>query len=171
MSFDLKRSLRRLKPTRRTARLARRPDAALPFILEEATGGPELLLDTCVYIDIFQDRAPIGLQTLLAARLCNHSGIALAELTHLLGRLDPKDSRTSSVIAEISGMILEILDHRLTAPSTHVLGEAGILAGLAARLYLQAIEQGQIIVTRNVREFDWFDQILPSGRMLLYRQT
>jgi len=186
LSFDLKRSLRRLKPTRRTARLARRPDAALPFILEEATGGPELLLDTCVYIDIFQDRAPIGLQTLLAARLCNHSGIALAELTHLLGRLDPKDGRTSSVIAEISGMILQIPDHRLSAPSTQVLGEAGILAGLAARqtgtepeqallndavLYLQAIEQGQIIVTRNVREFDWFDQILPSGRMLLYRQV
>jgi hypothetical protein len=50
-------------------------------------------------------------------------------------------------------------------------GEVGILAGLAARLagveserkqallndamlYLQAIEQGQILLTRNIREFD-----------------
>jgi predicted nucleic acid-binding protein len=186
LSFDLKRSLRRLKPARRTARLDRRPDAALPFISDDATGGPELLLDTCVYIDIFQDRAPVGLQTLLAARLCNHSGIALAELTHLFGRLDPRDIRTNSVIAELSGMILDIADHRLTAPSIHALGEAGILAGLTARLtgtepgqmllndaalYLQAIEQGQTLVTRNVREFDWFDQLLPTGRLLLYRQV
>jgi predicted nucleic acid-binding protein len=186
LSFDLKRSLRRLKPTQRTVRLARRPDAALPFISEKPPGGPELLLDTCVYIDIFQDRAPVDLQTLLAACLCNHSGIALAELTHLFGRLDPRDRRTSSAIVEITAMILDIPGHRLTAPSTHVLGEAGILAGLAARLtgtepgpallndavlYLQAIDQGQTIVTRNVREFDWFDQILPSGRVLLYRQA
>jgi len=186
LSFDLKRSLRRLKPTRRTTRLDRRPDAALPFVPEKATGGPELLLDTCVYIDILQRRAPVRLKTLLAARLCNHSGIALAELTHLFGRLDPRDRRTRSVTAEISGMILDIPEHRLTAPSTHVLGEAGILAGLAARLtgiepgqallndavlYLQAIEQGQILLSRNVREFDWFDQLLPSGRMLLYRQV
>jgi len=186
LSFDLKRSLRRLKPTRRTARLDRRPDAALPFISEKPTGGPELLLDTCVYIDMLQRRAPVGLKTLLSARLCNHSGITLAELTHLFGRLDPRDGRTSSVTVELSEMILNIADHRLTAPSTHVLGEAGILAGLAARLtgteagpallndavlYLQAIEQGQTIVTRNVREFDWFDQILPSGRVLLYRQA
>jgi predicted nucleic acid-binding protein len=186
LSFDLKRSLRRLKPTRRTARLDRRPDTALPFISEKATGGPELLLDTCVYIDILQHRAPVGVKTLLAARLCNHSGIALAELTHLFGRLDPQDHRTRSVTSEISGMILDIPDHRLTAPSTHVLGEAGILAGLAARLtgtepgpallndaviYLQALDQGQTVVTRNVREFDWFDQLLPSGRLLLYRQV
>ena len=186
LSFDLKRSLRRLKPTRRTTRLARRPDAALPFIGEKTTGGPELLLDKCVYIDILQDRAPVGLQTLLTARLCNHSGIALAELTHLFGRLDPQDHRTRPVMADISAMILDMPVHRLAAPSTHALGKAGILAGLTARLtgtepgqallndaalYLQAIEQGQTLVTRNVREFDWFDQLLPSGRVLLYRQA
>jgi hypothetical protein len=39
-----------------------------------------------------------------------------------------------------------------------------------ATLYLQAIEQGQIVLTRNVREFDWFDQLVPSGRMLFYRR-
>ena len=186
MSFDLKRSLRRFKPGRRTTRLIRRPDAALSFISEKATGGPELLLDTCVYIDVLQRRAPERLKTLLAARLCNHSGIALAELTHLFGRLDPRDNRTRAVIAEISGIILEIPEHRLTAPSTNVLGEAGILVGLSARLagvrsgpallndaalYLQAIEQGQTLLTRNVREFDWFDQLLPSNRVLFYRQA
>jgi hypothetical protein len=168
------------------ARLNRRPDSALPFVPDIATAGPEVLLDTCVYIDILQTRAPIGLKAMLAVRLCNHSGIALAELTHLFGRLDPQDHRTRSVMAEISAMILDMPVHRLMAPSIHVLGEAGILAGLTARLtgtdpgqtllndaalYLQAIEQGQTLVTRNVREFDWFDQLLPSGRLLLYRQV
>ena len=153
---------------------------------EEATAGPEVLLDTCVYIDILQGRAPAELKALLAVRLCNHSGITLAELTYLFGRLNPQDHRTRSVLAEISGMILDIPEHRLTSPSTHVFGEAGILAGLTARLtgtergqallndaalYLQAIEQGQTLVTRNVREFDWFNQLLPSGRVLLYRQA
>jgi len=187
LSFDLKRSLRRVKPGRRTARLDRRPDEALPFVPEKAAGGPELLLDTCVYIDVLQHRAPEGVKNLLSARLCNHSAVALAELTHLFGRLDPRDHRTARVLTEISGMISEMPEHRLSAPSLNVLGEAGILAGLATRLagiasgreqallndatlYLQAVEQGQMVVTRNVREFDWFDQLMPSERVLFYRQ-
>jgi len=28
-----------------------------------------------------------------------------------------------------------------------------------------------VLLTRNIREFDWFDQLLPSGRVLFYRQT
>jgi predicted nucleic acid-binding protein len=187
LSFDLRRSLRRLKPGRRTTRLNRRPDEALPFVSEKATGGPELLLDTCVYIDILQGRAPEGVRTLLAARLCNHSGVVLAELTHLFGRLDPRDHRTGRVLAEISGMISDMPAHRLSPPSLNVLGEAGILAALATRLagidsgreqallndaalYLHAVEQGQSVLTRNVREFDWFDQLLPSNRVLFYHQ-
>jgi len=82
-------------------------------------------------------------------------------------------------------MVLDMPGHRLVAPSIKVLGEAAILAGLAARLtgiesgqallndaalYLQAIEPGQTLLTRNVREFDWFDQLLPSSRVLSYRQ-
>jgi predicted nucleic acid-binding protein len=186
LSFDLKRSLRRLKPQRRIVRLNRRPDAELHFVLESATAGPELLLDTCVYIDILQGHASDRLKNLLVARLCNHSGIALAELTHLLGRLDPRDRRTRPVLAEVTGIILDMPSHRVTAPSISALGEAGILAGLVARLaavepgqallndaalYLQAIEQGHVLLTRNVREFDWFDQLLPSNRVLFYRQA
>jgi predicted nucleic acid-binding protein len=188
LSFDLKRSLRRLKPGRRTIRLNRRPDEALPFVSGKATGGPQFLLDTCVYIDILQHRAPDGVKTLLAARLCNHSGVALAELTHLFGRLDPRDERTGRVLAEISGVIADMPAHRLSPPSLNVLGEASILAALATRLagvgsgreqallndatvYLQAVEQGQTVLTRNVREFDWFDQLLPTNRVLFYRQA
>lgn len=187
MSFDLKRSLRRFKPGRRTARLIRRPDADLPFVPETAAGGSELLLDTCVYIDVLRDCAPEAVNRLLMTRVSNHSGVALAELTHLFGRLNPWDVRTAGVLAEISGVILDIPRHRVTAPSLNALGEAGILSGLAARLasiesgreqallndstlYLQAVEQGQTVLTRNVREFDWFEQLFPSNRVLFYRQ-
>jgi hypothetical protein len=76
-------------------------------------------------------------------------------------------------------------ENRLHAPSVNALGEAGILAGLTARLsdlqsgrrqallndaalYFQAVEHGQTVLTRNVREFDWFDQLFPRDRVLFY---
>ena len=167
--------------------LARRPDVALPFVPDTVAAGAELLLDTCVYVDMLQGRAPQSIRRLLTVRLCNHSGVALAELTHLFGRLDPRDQRTNQVLAEIDGVISDIPAHRLRAPSVNVLGEAGMLAGLAARLahveaghqqallndaalYLQAVDQGQTLLTRNVREFDWFDQLVPNNRVLFYRR-
>jgi predicted nucleic acid-binding protein len=168
--------------------LASRLDADLPFVSHKPTGGPELLLDTCVYIDVLQGRVPAAVRSLLTVRLCNHSGIALAELTHLFGRLDPRDTRTATVLRQLSGVVADMPQHRLSAPSERVLGEAGILAGLVARLasvelpqghallndavlYLQAAEQGQMLLTRNIREFDWFDQLLPGGRAIFYHRA
>ena len=75
--------------------------------------------------------------------------------------------------------------HRLSPPSLNAQGEAGILGGLVVRLagielggeqallndailYLQGVEQGQMVLTRNVREFDWFDQLFPNNRVLFY---
>jgi hypothetical protein len=178
--------MRRFKPERRIAALMRRPEKMLPFASENAATGGELLLDTCVYIDNLQNRTPPAVDNLLNTRLPNHSGIALAELTHLFGRLDPRDARTEAVLGRIRTVISNVPRHRLKRPSVNALGEAGILAGLVARLaslewgrehallndaalYLQAIEQGQTLLTRNVREFDWFDQLLPNGRVLFYR--
>jgi predicted nucleic acid-binding protein len=168
--------------------LDRRPDQELPFVPDQAEGGTELLLDTCVYVDVMQGRAPQRVMKLIEVRLCNHSSVVLAELTHLSVRLDPADARTKTVLTQIYAAIADIPHHRLTAPSTPVLAEAGILAGLTVRLgsvgfgrhqallndatlYLQAVDQGQTMLTRNVREFDWFDQLLPSGRVLFYRQA
>jgi hypothetical protein len=185
LSFDLKASLRRWKPDRRTAPLKRRPNQALAFVSAQATGGAELLLDTCFYIDVLQERLPEHVKQLVAVRLCNHSAIALAELTHLFGRLDPRDPRSAIVLKEVTGAISHIPEHRLDAPSVDALGEAGILAGLTARLanvevgreqallndamlYLQAVENGQIVLTRNIREFDYFDQLYPCQRVLFY---
>lgn len=87
---------------------------------------------------------------------------------------------------EISGVISDMSPHRLSPPSVRVAGEAGILAGLVIRLTagshrseqtilndailcLHGIEQGQTVLTRNIREFDFFDQLLPANRLLFYR--
>jgi hypothetical protein len=160
----------------------------LPFLPDQAGAGAEFLLDTCVYIDILQRRAPLAVKNLLASRLSNHSGVALAELTHLFGRLDPRDHRTEATLDKIVGVFSGMSAHRLNAPSLTAMGDAGILAGLASRLanvefgreqsllndamlYLQAVEQGHFLLSRNIREFDWFDQLLPAGHVLFYRQT
>jgi hypothetical protein len=155
----------------------------LPFVTEPAPG-PELLLDTCVYLDVLKGRTSTEIDLLLQVRIVNHSTIALAELTHLFGRLEPSHAETRSVLASLSGAIDDIPPHRLTAPSIRCAGEAGMLAGLAARLggrgadlallndaslFLQARETGCAILTRNLSDFDLFDQLLPGSNLLLYR--
>jgi len=67
-------------------------------------------------------------------------------------------------------------------------GAAGILAGMLFRLgsfragdeqkclndalvYLQARALGCPVITRNVKDFDFLNQLVPDGRILLYRRT
>ena len=152
-----------------------------------ASAGAELLLDTCVYIDVLQGRTPASVDELLEARVVNHSTVCLAEITHLFGRPDPAHSGTKAVLREIRRTIDDIPPHRLSAPSETAMGEAGMLAGLVSRLlgverserplllndaslYLQALEHGWTVLTRNIRDFDYFDQLLPANRVLLYEQ-
>jgi predicted nucleic acid-binding protein len=187
LSFDLARALRRIKPQRAAHGVQRRPPAHLSGIEIPVSAGPELLLDTCVYIDVLQARTPPSVDELLRARILNHSTVCLAEMTHLFGRLDPAHASTKAVLREVRRTIEDIPAHRIASPSETAMGEAGMLAGLAARLlqveraerplllndaslYLQALERGWTVLTRNVRDFDIFDQLLPAGRVLFYGQ-
>jgi predicted nucleic acid-binding protein len=187
LSFDLARALRRIKP-QRTSGIVRRSIADLPIVQAPVSAGAELLLDTCVYIDVLQGRTPPEVDNLLDVRIVNHSTVCLAELTHLFGRLDPAHPETKGVLREIRRTIEDIPSHRLSPPSETAMGEAGMLAGLVTRLsgsdrserspllndaglYLQALGHGWIILTRNTRDFDYFDQLLPANRVLFYEQT
>lgn len=137
---------------------------------------------------MLQGRTPESVDHLLEARIVNHSTVCLAELTHLFGRLDPAHPSTSGVLREIRRTIEDMPAHRLTSPSAAAMGDAGMLSGLVARtsgadssggqallndasLYLQALERGWVVLTRNVRHFDFFDQLLPADRLLLYEQA
>lgn len=184
MSFDLDESLRRLKPHKKTVSLTRRDDSALTFIDDIDPVGLDLLIDTTVTIDVVQNRAPLKVDQILAARTVHHSTIVLSELTYLFGRLDPKHPDTSAAQKAMKTSIDRIPAHRLTAPTQRVSGEAGILSGMVARLtnrsqsharlndallHCQAIAQGLVFLTGNISDFDLFDQVFP-GRIVFYRK-
>jgi hypothetical protein len=168
--------------------LERRPDEDIPWAADEpAIGGP-LFLDTSVYLDVLQGRSPVEVDTLLTYRLCHHSAVCLSELTHAFGRLDPKHGSTKAVLETIAATVEDIPEHRLHAPDAAIWGQAGVLAGLLFRLsnlpkgegherrfvndalvFLQARQLGASVLTGNVRDFDFLSQIIPSGRVILYR--
>lgn len=188
MGFDLSETLRSLKPQKHTGTLERRGDEDLPWVTDEpAIGGP-LFLDTSVYLDVLQGRSPVEVDRLLTYRLCHHSSVCLSELTHAFGRLDPKHDSTKAVLETVAETVDEIPVHRLHAPDVVIWGQAGVLAGLLFRLsnlpkgegherrfvndalvFLQARQLGASVLTGNVRDFDFLTQILPTGRIILYR--
>lgn len=153
-------------------------------------GGPAgqaLLTDTSVYIDEMQGRAPAAIDDLIARRQVNHSTVALQELMHSVGALDPADSRSSLAIAEIGRVIKAIPPHRLFAPDPDVQGRAALLSGMLCRLqgygrharframqdctlFLQAQKLGLVVLTANVADYDILLQLLPAGRALFYRR-
>jgi hypothetical protein len=188
LGFDLSETLRSLKPQKHTGTLERRGDEDLPWVTDEpAIGGP-LFLDTSVYLDVLQGRSPVEVDRLLTYRLCHHSSVCLSELTHAFGRLDPKHDSTKAVLETVAATVDEIPVHRFHAPDVVIWGQAGVLAGLLFRLsnlpkgegherrfvndalvFLQARQLGASVLTGNVRDFDFLTQILPTGRIILYR--
>jgi len=184
---DLARSLRRIKPDRLTGSLSRRDDDHLDFAEDAASFGPLLLLDTCVYVDGLEGSLPPPVEVLLRARTLMHLSVVLGELAHNFGRLDPRHPGTRRNLDELAAMIEEIPRHRMDdAIGAGTLLEAGIVAGLVFRLggfqpgqevaalndaiiYLHALERGYTVLTRNIRDFDFMNQIVPSGRVLFYR--
>lgn len=184
-AFDVAGALRwaRFDPGRT---LARRPDVALPFAGPEDLAGRPLLLDTCVYIDQMQGRAPDLLGRLFTARQVNHASVAVQELMHAAGRLDPADPRTRAAVSAIRRQVEAMPAHRLFTPDLEVLGRAALLAGLLSRtqgygrearlrvlpdavLFLLALKAGFTVLTRNLADFDLMLQLQPAGRVLFYR--
>lgn len=184
-AFDIEGALRwaRFDP-RRT--LSRREDGALPFADEDELAGQPLLLDTCVYIDQMQARAPMLVEQLVDTRHVNHSSVALQELLHTIGVLNPDDLRTAKVVDAVRTQIEAMPDHRVFTPDADVLGRAALLAGILCRLqgyardarfkalqdatlFLQAQKLGFTVLTANIAEFDYLLQLVPTGRVLFYR--
>jgi hypothetical protein len=166
--------------------LARRADHELPFVDDVAEAGQELLLDTCVYIDGLQGRAPEVVATLLDIRLVNHSLVAIQELMHTVGVLDPAHPGTKTAVRQIGTVINEMPPHRIFAPDADVLGRAALLSGILCRtqgyqrdarlralqdcvLFLQSMKLGLTVLTANVSDFDFLLQLMPTGRALFYR--
>jgi predicted nucleic acid-binding protein len=181
--FDAARRWSRFDPKRT---LRRRIDADLPFVDEARIAGGALLLDTCAYIDQLKGRAPEILDRLIEARQVHHSTIAVQELMHAAGRLDPADARTARAITDIGSLIKAMPAHRLLTPDAETLGRAALLSGMLCRLQgyakdarlkalsdcvlvLQAHRHGLTVLTANIAEFDILLQLVADGRVLFYR--
>jgi hypothetical protein len=190
LPFDLQGTLRRLKPHKRLEQLTRRADSELAWASDEPLIGGALILDTSVYLDVLQGRTPDAVDELLTYRVCHHSAVCLAELTHVFGRLDPAHPSTSGVLQTVRDVIEDIPRHRLQAPDSAMWGEAGMLAGELFRLsgapkgagherkylndaliYLQARGIGASVLTGNVVDFDFLNQLVPGVPIILYRQA
>jgi hypothetical protein len=182
--FDAARRWARFAPQKT---LARRGDDELPFVDASRIVGQGLLLDTCVYIDQMQDRSPRLLDDLIALRQVNHSTVAIQELMHTIGVLNPSDPRTEDVASEIGRQIKAMPPHRIFAPDVEVLGRAALLSGILCRLqgydrdgklralqdcvlFLQAQRLGLVVLTANIVDYDILLQLIPTGRALFYRR-
>lgn len=168
--------------------LSRRPDSELPIIANLADAGQELLLDTCVYIDGLQGRAPDAVADILDLRQVNHSTVGIQELMHTVGVLDPKHPGTATAVKQIATTIRDMPPHRVFAPDPDVLGRAALVSGMLCRLqgykedsklralldcvlFLQAQKLGFTVLTANISDFDYLLQLIPTGRVLMYRQA
>jgi hypothetical protein len=182
--FDAARRWARFDPQRT---LARRSDADLPFVDARFAGGQGLMLDTCVYIDQMQGRSPPVLDDLIAQRQVNHSTVAIQELMHTVGVLNPSDTRSATAVDEIGKQIKAMPPHRIFAPDVEVLGRAALLSGILCRLqgydkdgslralqdcvlFLQAQKLGLVALTANVGDYDILLQLIPMARALFYRR-
>lgn len=148
--------------------------------------GPGILLDTSVYVDQLQGRLDPMVEELVKHRHVHHSAVAIQELMHTVGVLDPGHAATPDVIRAIEKLVQSMPAHRIRTPDLDTLGRAAVLSGVLCRLqgyqndhrrkalqdcvlFLQAYKDGLSVVTRNIKDFDYLLQLVPAGRVLMYR--
>jgi predicted nucleic acid-binding protein len=177
-----------LKPEKHTTQLKPRELAELPFLHQVGRPFPKLLLDSTVYIDELQGKLPHDVEVYL--RVCGvwHSTVTESELAALAGLLNPAHPRTANVIEQVAATLERRPDHRILNPDREVWREAGILAGMLARLqqygkaeqrralndaliFLSAGKHGCSVLTRNIADFDLLMQLVPDGKVLFYERA
>jgi predicted nucleic acid-binding protein len=182
---EVRKTIRRLKPLKWRTRLEERDSAHLHWA-DEISPSTQLLLDTTVYIDQFQGKLPEDLQLALRAASLWHSTVTESELAALVGLLDPNNPDSARAIEQVLISIERRPSHRIINPDREVWRDAGILAGLMARLqqygkaeqrsalndaliFLSAAKEGVTVLTRNRSDYDLLQQLSPSGKVLFYR--
>jgi predicted nucleic acid-binding protein len=186
LNSDFRRILRRLKPERHRQQLKPRKESELAFLRPGSDKPRTLLYDTTVYIDVLQGHLPVTAEAMLRAVDAWHSTVTEAELAAICALLDPGHPRTREVITQITEILDRQPPYRTIAPDRQVWREAGILSGTLARLqgygktdrrrilndaliFATARKWGHVVLTRNVVDFDFLQQLDPSGRVLFYK--
>jgi predicted nucleic acid-binding protein len=177
--------LRRLKLAEPRTRLQYRVPSELAWI-GQSLPLPKLLLDTTVYIDQLQGRMPEIVENSLRAAVLWHSTVTECEMSALVGLLDPNHPDSARAVDRVIASIEERPAHRVVNPDRETWREAGVLAGLLARvqdygkaeqrralndalIFLSAAKAGLAVLTRNVKEFDLLLQLAPHGSAVFYQ--
>lgn len=181
----LEESLRRLKPEKHRKALVIRNRTHLRFLMNAKPPYPKLLLDTTVYIDALQNRLPNEVEIALRAGGLWHSTVTEAELSVLGGLLDPSRPDFPGIVAQVAASIDQRPAHRILNPDRDIWREAGLLAGMLARLqgygkneqrkavndaliFLTAAKNGCTVLTRNISDFDLLMQLDARGQAIFY---
>jgi len=115
-----------------------------------------------------------------------HSPVTEAELAATCGLLDPAHAQRRGIMEQVVAVIERRPSHRTLATDSEIWREAGILSGTLARLqgyksdqrrrvlndallFATARKHGCFVLTRNVLDFDFLQQLDPSGKVLFYR--
>jgi predicted nucleic acid-binding protein len=186
LSSEFQATLRRLKPDKHRQAFKPRAESELDFLGRGKYRLGKLLYDTTVYLDILQDRFPHDGERMLRAAEAWHSPVTEAELAAACGLLDPAHRDTRQVVEKIVKIIEQRSAHRMIIPDPDIWREAGILSGALARLqgygkdqrrrilnnallFSSARKYGCAVLTRNLTDFDFLQQLDPSGRVLFYK--
>jgi hypothetical protein len=184
LGFDLDRTIRALKPEKRTAPLAYRSAAGLVAASDLATKRP-ILPDATVYVHAGQGRLPVGIAGMLRQWPLLHCSVALGEIAHGIGRLDPAHTMTPGRRGYLEGVLRQVPQHRIVSPDDDVHVAAGIVTGVLARLLglpkgghrlkvndvlilLTARKFGAALVTANVGDLDVAQQLRPDADVIYY---
>jgi predicted nucleic acid-binding protein len=186
LSSEFQGTLRRLKPDKHRAQLRPRAESELKFIGTTSQRPAKLLYDTTVYIDILQGRFPQQGEATLRATEAWHSPVTEAELAATCGLLDPAHFQTPAIIEQVAAVINRRSSYRTITPDPEIWRDAGVLSGTLARtqgygteqrrrvlndalLFATARKYGCAVLSRNVRDFDFLQQLDPSGKVMFYK--
>jgi predicted nucleic acid-binding protein len=125
------------------------------------------------------------MKVLLRASTVWHSTVTECELSALAGLLDPNHADSAAAIEQVVASIERRPPHRIVNPDREAWCEAGIVAGLLARIqqygkaerrkalndaliFFSAQKHGLTVLTRNVSDYDLLLQLVPQGRVVFY---
>jgi len=184
LTIDLGESLRRIKSDKYRTQLKTRAREELVAAGDiSGTGRAALLLDTNVYIHAAAGTLPAAVAALADRGLLFHCSVCVAELATGVAHADPTHPGWRRMRDHYEALIARLPATRLLTPDAQIWTDAGVIAGTLARcqgyqraqrkeclndalIYLTAAKVGLPVLTANRDEFDFIQQLAPTGRFV-----
>ncbi len=139
--------------------------------------------DTNIYILDAAGALPLTATAMIDQGMMFHCVVCLAELSAGVGKYPPRASDWKATADHYAELFAAIPSNRLLVPDPQVWADAGMVAGIVARIqgfqkqqlkellndaviYLCAAKQGFPVLTENKADFDLLQQIAPGGSFI-----